>query len=101
MPFTLLFAAFTLVLDLLRAATGRQQDLAVEVVVLRQHVRMYQRKARRAPRVLVDFSIRRDLLAHGEQECQDRAPDGINGQHSRSSIAASRSPLASNPGRVH
>ena len=51
MPFILLFAAFTLVLDLLRAATRRQQDLAVEVVVLRQQVRMYQRKARRPPRL--------------------------------------------------
>ncbi len=51
MSFTFLFTAFTftLVLDLLRAVTRRQGDLAVEVVVLRQQVRMYQRKARRAP----------------------------------------------------
>ncbi len=49
MPFALLFAALTLVLDLLHAATRRQRDLAVEVVVPRQQVRMYQRLAQRAP----------------------------------------------------
>ena len=51
MPFALLFAAFALVLDLLHAATRGQRDLAVEVVVLRQQVRMYQRQATRAPRL--------------------------------------------------
>lgn len=47
----LLFATFALVLDLLHAATRGRRDLAVEVVVLRQQVRMYQRKATRAPRL--------------------------------------------------
>lgn len=51
MPFALRFAAFTLVLDLLHAVTRRQQDLAIEVVVLRQQLRMYERKAQRAPRL--------------------------------------------------
>ncbi len=51
MPFALLFATFALVLDLLHAAPRRQQDLAVEVVVLRQQVRMYQRQAMRVPRL--------------------------------------------------
>jgi len=51
MLFAFLFAAFTLVLDLLHAVTRGQPDLAVEVVVLRQQVRLYQRKAQRAPRL--------------------------------------------------
>jgi putative transposase len=51
MPFALLFATFALIFDLLYALTRRQRDLAIEVVVLRQQVRMYQRKARRAPRL--------------------------------------------------
>ncbi len=51
MPFALLFATFALVLDLLHAATRGRRDLAVEVVVLRQQVRMYQRQATRAPRL--------------------------------------------------
>src|SRR5829696_7040968 len=51
MPFALLFAAVALVLDLLHAVTRSRRDLAVEVVVLRQEVRMYQRKAQRAPRL--------------------------------------------------
>jgi hypothetical protein len=42
MPFALLLAAFALVLDLLHAATLGRRDLAVEVVVLCQQVRMYQ-----------------------------------------------------------
>ena len=49
MPFALLFATFALVLDLVHAATRGRGDLAVEVIVLRQQVRMYQRKATRAP----------------------------------------------------
>src|SRR6476659_5615665 len=51
MPFALLFAAFALVLDLLHAVTRSRRDLAVEVVALRQQVRMYQRQATRAPRL--------------------------------------------------
>jgi putative transposase len=51
MPFALLFAAFALVLDLLHAVTRSRRHLAVEVVVLRQQVRMYQRKAPQAPRL--------------------------------------------------
>jgi len=51
MPFAFLFATFTLVLDLLHAVTRSRRDLAVEVIVLRQQVRMYQRKAQRAPRL--------------------------------------------------
>ncbi len=35
MPFAFLFAAFTLVLDLLHSVTRGRLDLAVEVVVLR------------------------------------------------------------------
>ena len=42
MPFALLLAACALVLDLLHAATRDRRDLAVEVGVLRQQVRMYQ-----------------------------------------------------------
>jgi hypothetical protein len=38
-----------LVLDLLHAVTRGRRDLAVEVVALRQQVRMYQRQATRAP----------------------------------------------------
>ena len=49
MPFARLVAAFALVLDLLHAVTRGRQDLAVEVVVLRQQVRLYQRQAKRAP----------------------------------------------------
>jgi hypothetical protein len=49
MPLAFLFAAFTLVLDLLHAATRSRRDLAVEVVAQRQQVRMYQRQATRAP----------------------------------------------------
>ncbi len=51
MPFAFLFAAFTLVLDLLRAVMRGRPDLVVEVVVLRQQVRMYQRKATRPLRL--------------------------------------------------
>src|SRR5829696_8822932 len=51
MPFALLLAAFGLVLDLLHAITRRRRDLALEVVVLRQQVRMYQRQTQRAPRL--------------------------------------------------
>jgi len=49
MPFALLFAAFALVLDMLHAVTRGQRDRGVEVVVLRQQVRMYQRQAKRTP----------------------------------------------------
>jgi hypothetical protein len=49
MPFALLLAALALVLDLLHAATRGRRDLAVEVVALRQQVRLYQRQAHRAP----------------------------------------------------
>ena len=51
MPFALVFAAVALVLDLLHAVTRDRRDLAVEVVALRQQVRMYQRKTKRAPRL--------------------------------------------------
>ncbi len=51
MPFALLLAVFRLVLDLLHAVTRFRQDLAVEVVVLRQQVRMYQRTGTRVPRL--------------------------------------------------
>jgi hypothetical protein len=51
MPFAFLFVALALILDLLHAVTRRQRDLAVEVVALRQQVRMYQRQAKRAPRL--------------------------------------------------
>jgi putative transposase len=51
MPFALLFATFALILDLLHTATRDRRDLAVEVVALRQQVRMYQRQATRAPRL--------------------------------------------------
>ncbi len=49
MPFALLLAVFGLIFDLLHAATRRRRDLAVDVVVLRQQVRLYQRQAQRAP----------------------------------------------------
>src|SRR4051794_19309608 len=51
MPFALVFAVIALVLDLLHAVTRDRRDLAVEVVALRQHVRMYQRQAKQAPRL--------------------------------------------------
>ncbi len=51
MPFALLYATFALLLDLLHAVTRGRRDLAVEVLVLRQQVRMYQRKATRPPRL--------------------------------------------------
>ncbi len=51
MSYALLFAAFALVLDLLHAMTRSHRDLAVELVVLRQQLPMYQRKAPQAPRL--------------------------------------------------
>ncbi len=51
LPFAFLFAVFALALDLLHVVTRGRPDLAVEVVVLRQQVRMYRRQARRAPRL--------------------------------------------------
>ncbi len=51
MPFVLLLAVFELALDLLHALTRGRRDLAVEVIVLRQQLRMYQRQALRAPRL--------------------------------------------------
>jgi transposase len=51
MPFAFLFAVFALALDLLHAVTRDRRHLAVEVITLRQQVRVYQRQATRAPRL--------------------------------------------------
>ena len=49
MPFARLRAAFAPVLDLLHAVTRGQRELALQVVVLRQHVGQYRRQVTRAP----------------------------------------------------
>ena len=51
MPFAILFAAFVLILDLLHAVTRDRRGLAIEVIAIRQQVRMYRRQAQRAPRL--------------------------------------------------
>jgi hypothetical protein len=78
MPFALLFAAFALVLDLLHAVTRRRRDLAVEVVVLRQQVRMYQRNARRPPLSrLLRLSARLAAMSGAAREATRAVESGV------------------------
>ena len=79
MPFLALHVVLSFLLDLAHVLARRDHDKTIELVFLRQQLRLYERRATR-PRVLAGSLVRRKRPAVWISECNSQAADELTSQ---------------------